>query len=101
MQHTCAAAEPPCCVHPAWHPLPQVKESVERLTSNVQDGSLQRLSQQLADTRAAPLRRRPYSMLLAQVCVRAWMGVVVACARLCGGCAVCARAAASVQLSWP
>ncbi|KAL4452107.1 hypothetical protein ABPG75_007769 [Micractinium tetrahymenae] len=47
--------------------LKQVKESVERLTSNVQDGSLQRLSQQLADSRAAPPRRRPYSMLLAQV----------------------------------
>ncbi|PSC71107.1 rRNA-processing EFG1 [Micractinium conductrix] len=46
--------------------LQQVRESVERLTTNVQDGSLQRLSQQLVDTRNTPQRRRPYSMLLAQ-----------------------------------
>ena len=47
--------------------LQQVRESVGRLTGNVQDGSLQRLSQQLAESRGMPQRRRPYSMLLAQV----------------------------------
>ena len=50
--------------------LQQVRESVGRLTGNVQDGSLQRLSQQLADSRGTPQRRRPYSMLLAQVGIR-------------------------------
>lgn len=52
--------------------LHHVKDSVEALTSNVQDGSLQRLSQQLADSRQAPPRRRPYSLLLAQV---GWTGM--------------------------
>jgi hypothetical protein len=47
--------------------LQQVRQSVERLTGNVQDGSLQRLSQQLADSRGTQPRRRPYSLLLAQV----------------------------------
>lgn len=38
------------------------------LTSNVQEGSLQRLSQQLADSsgRGESPRRRPYSLFLAQ-----------------------------------
>ncbi|PRW57399.1 TRIGALACTOSYLDIACYLGLYCEROL chloroplastic [Chlorella sorokiniana] len=46
--------------------LKQLKESVQQLTGNVQDGSLQRLSQQLADSRGEKPRRRAYSMLLAQ-----------------------------------
>ena len=54
--------------------LQQVRQSVAQLTGNVQDGSLQRLSQQLADSRQAPPRRRPYSMLLAQV--RVWCDAV-------------------------
>jgi len=44
--------------------LRQLKETVSRVTSDVQDGSLQRLSEQLSMQRAP--RRKPYSMLLAQ-----------------------------------
>jgi hypothetical protein len=70
------AAPPPqplaAAIHESVALLQQVRQSVERLTGNVQDGSLQRLSQQLADSRQAPARRRPYSMLLAQV--RGWGG---------------------------
>ena len=47
--------------------LQQIKSSVSQLAGDVQDGSLQRLSRQLADSRRAPPRRRSYSMLLAQV----------------------------------
>lgn len=63
--------------------LQRVKGSVERLTSNVQDGSLQRLSQQLADSRHAPQRRRPYSMLLAQVREAACVECLIAVAQAC------------------
>ena len=44
--------------------LRKLKETVSRVTSDVQDGSLQRLSEQLSIRQ--PQRRRPYSMLLAQ-----------------------------------
>jgi hypothetical protein len=44
--------------------LHQLKETVSRVTSDVQDGSLQRLSEQLSMQQAP--RRKPYSMLLAQ-----------------------------------
>jgi hypothetical protein len=44
--------------------LRQLKETVSRVTSDVQDGSLQRLSEQLSMQQ--PPRRKPYSMLLAQ-----------------------------------
>jgi hypothetical protein len=44
--------------------LRKLKETVSRVTSDVQDGSLQRLSEQLS-MKQAP-RRKPYSMLLAQ-----------------------------------
>lgn len=44
--------------------LRNLKDTVSRVTSDVQDGSLQRLSQQLSMRQ--PQRRRPYSMLLAQ-----------------------------------
>ena len=50
----------------------QVRANVARLTSDVQEGSLQRMSQQLADSsgrarEAAAPRRRPYSVFLSQV----------------------------------
>lgn len=44
--------------------LQQLKSTVSQVTSDVQDGSLQRLSEQLS--RKQEHRRRPYSMLLAQ-----------------------------------
>ncbi|KAH7622361.1 hypothetical protein NADE_004948 [Nannochloris sp. 'desiccata'] len=44
--------------------LRQLKETVSRVTSDVQDGSLQRLSEQLSMQQAP--RRKPYSLLLAQ-----------------------------------
>eukprot|EP00887_Chlorella_sp_A99_P007649 scaffold20.g7649.t1 len=53
-------------IHDTVAALQQLKESVGRLTGDVQDGSLQRLSRQLAESRRSPARRRPYSMLLAQ-----------------------------------
>jgi len=44
--------------------LRQLKDTVSKVTGEVQDGSLQRLSEQLS--RRQGIRKRPYSMLLAQ-----------------------------------